>query len=262
MTTSLSFIFILTSIMSFSQGWKLIDSIKTSQTIVSTSVDSKGFFYVGTSSGSIIRYDINGEEDEYFSELNNSSVTNIQAWNRLKVFSFFREQQTVSILDRFTTTPKNIYLRDLQLQYAWLFAPGIDNSYWALSAELKELIKYDDQNLNILFRIPLKNNIKINNASFLRAYKNLLLLVDEQTGVWVFDQYGDFRGVISEKGIKQIEIKNNLLITTNGDEFLEIDPFDLKVTKRKNMPKGSFWAVVVSDNKFVFFGQKRICIYQ
>lgn len=261
MKNSISIVVILVSFNALAQNWQLIDSIEVNKTISAVAVDSKGHYYIGTEDGSITRYDLNDEEDEYFSELNNSSVTNIQAWNRMKVFSFFREQQTVAILDRFTTTPKNISLADLNLQYAWLFAPGVDNSFWALRTELKELVKYDDQNLNVLSRIPLQDEIKINNACFVRAFKNLLILVDEKSGFWIFDQYGDYKGRIAEKGIKHMEITNGLIVSYNGSEFLEIDPFELQVATRKKAPAGAFWAVVTSGDRYVFIQKNAIKIY-
>ncbi|MFY0600295.1 MAG: hypothetical protein JXR03_11550 [Cyclobacteriaceae bacterium] len=248
--------------MLYAQDWQLVKKIDPKEGITSISIDTKNYFYLGTTEGNIIRYDDNGEEDEYFSNLNSSHVTNIQAWNRLKVFVFFRDQQSISILDRFTTTPKNIDLKDIGLQYAWLFSPGIDNSYWALSTELKELIKYDDQNLNILFRIPLKNDINLEEASFIRAYKNLLILVDLKSGIWVFDQYGDFKGNIEETNIHHIQIVNNLIHASSESEYLVIDPFELKVLERKKAPKGAFWSVVTSGDRYIFFSKSEVAIYK
>lgn len=261
MKAKISIFFILLSSLLQAQDWNLLGSIDPKKQISSISIDNKGLIYAGLSNGNIIRYTRDGEEEEYFSVLNNSSVTTIQAWNRLKVFSFFRDQQTVSVLDRFTTTPKNIELRDLGLSYAWLFAPGVDNSYWALSTELKELVKYDDQNLNVLFRLPLKSDINIDKANFLRAYKNLLIVVDEKSGIWVFDQYGNLHGKITEQGIRHIEIKEDLIYTTNGSEYLEIDPFKLAIVSRKKAPKGAFWSVVISGDNYIFFSENKGMIY-
>jgi hypothetical protein len=248
---------------SFCQEWELINTVLPNQEIAATSIDSKDMFYIGTSTGNLIRYDSDGKEDEYYSALNNSSVTMIQTWNRLKVFTFFQQQQSIAILDRFTTTPKTIDLRDLGLQYAWLFAPGIDNSYWALSAENKDLIKYDDQNLSILFRIILGNEIQIKNASYMRAHKNLLIIVDIVSGIWIFDQYGNFLGMIPEPGIRQIQIFEDMIHATNGSEYLQINPFTLDVLERKKAPReGAFWSVVISGDRFIFFSKNQAAIYK
>ncbi|MEP0368902.1 MAG: hypothetical protein ABJN36_05300 [Cyclobacteriaceae bacterium] len=252
----------LISHLCFGQEWSLEQTIKPKREITAVSVDSKDLIYLGTAGGEVIRYTNTGEEDEYFSALNNSSVSAIQAWNRLKVFVFYRDQQTASILDRFTTTPKNINLSDLGLQYAWLFAPGIDNSYWALSTETRELIKYDDQNLSRLFSIPIQKDIKINDPVYLRAYKNLIILIDHKSGLWVFDQFGDFKGNIKESGIKHLDIKEGLAHCVVADELVAIDLFKMEVMSRKKAPEsGAFWSVVISGDRYVFFTRERAEIY-
>lgn len=259
---SLTIFLLIVGTICLGQTWSLKKTISTDQEISAVSIDSKGMFYAGTTSGNIIRYDSLGEEDEYFSQLNNSSLTTIQAWNRLKVFTFFREQQTVAILDRFTTTPRNIFLRDLGLQYAWLFAPGVDNSYWALSTKFKELIKYDDQNLNILFRIILPKEVNVSNASYLRAYKNLLVLVDEKSGLWFFDQYGVLQGNLEISGIHHIQFLDNQILAFDGSEIITIDPFGMKVLERKKAPGGAFRSVVIRGDWYIFFSDNQISMYQ
>lgn len=263
MKTSLT-IFLLCSIhLAYSQSWELVGKFEPGQEISATSVDSKGQIYIGTTEGNLIRYNVDGVEDEYYSALNNSAVSMIQTWNRLKVFTFFQKQQSIAVLDRFTTTPKTIDLRDLGLQFAWLFTPGVDNSYWAFSTETKELIKYDDQNLNILFRIALKNDIKLDKATYMRAFKNLLIISDENSGIWIFDQFGDLKGQILEKGIRQIQIDDNFIHATNGNDYLKFDPFKLEIIERKKAPgEGAFWSVEISGERFLFFSRNEVYIYE
>ena len=244
------------------QDWELIKFIEIGNRITSTSSDSKNAFYVGTYEGNLIRYIQFGEEDEYFSSLNTSPLTSIQAWNRLKLFTFYREQQSVAILDRFATTPQMINLRDLGLEYAWLFTPGVDHSYWALSTEFRELVKYDEQNLSVLFKIALTNDLDIKNTTHLRAYKNLLIIVDAQSGLILFDQYGKMLGSIKEPKIKSIQIKNDIIHTTNGTEYLTIDPFSLTVTKRIQLPRKDLISLEVIGTNLALFSAEKVFLYQ
>jgi hypothetical protein len=238
-----------------------VKEVKLEQQISSISSDSKSSIYIGTFSGNLIRYDQFGEEDEYFSALNNSPLTTVQAWNRLKVFTFFREQQTFAILDRFATSPKTINLKDLNLQYARLFAPGIDNSFWALSTEFRELVKYDDQNLNVLFKIAIGLDMDLQNVSSLRAFKNLLIISDRETGLYIFDQFGTKMGQISEPNIEHIEIKEDKIYTTNGSEYLVIDPFTLQVIERMDLPRKDCSLLVLSGKNIVIAAKNSFFIY-
>ncbi|WP_258103886.1 hypothetical protein [Marinoscillum sp. MHG1-6] len=262
MKTNLTIALLFSVFACNAQSWELIKKIPLDQEISTVSVDSKGMSYVGTTQGNIIRYDSLGQEDEYFSQLNNSTVSIIQAWNRLKVFSFFREQQSISILDRFTATPRNVNLRDFGLQYASLFAPGVDNSYWALSTEFKELIKYDDQNLNVLFRIVLPSNMALTEATYLRAFKNLLILTDQASGLWFFDQYGVLQGNVNISGSSEVQIHENQVIVFDGSQITYINPFTLEIIGRRKAPKGAFRSVVIIGTRYFFFTRNTIEIYQ
>ncbi len=262
MRASLIFLLLNISLTLAAQDWQLVTTIKADDEIASTSSDSKDMFYIGTTSGNLIRYDQFGEEDEYFSALNTSPLSSIQAWNRLKLFAFYKEQQSVGILDRFATSPQMINLRDLNLQYAWLFAPGVDHSYWALSTEFRELVKYDEQNLAVLFKIALANNVEIRNATVLRAFKNLLILVDKEAGIFIFDQYGKMLGTVNEPGIESIQIKENLIHTTNGKEYLTIDPFSLKTLKKVPLPKQDIFALEVVGSNVALFSSDKVFLYR
>ena len=262
MRNSLLIFLIGFALTGYSQEWELIKSIKVDHKITSTSSDSKEAFYVGTYEGNLIRYDQFGEEDEYYSAINTSPLNAIQAWNRLKLFTFYREQQSVAILDRFATSPRVIDLRDLGLQYAWLFAPGVDHSYWALSTEFRELVKYDEQNLSVLFKIALANDLNIKNTTHLRAYKNLLIIVDNQSGLILFDQYGKMLGQIKEPNINNIQIKGNLIHTTNGIEYLTIDPFFLKVSGRTPLPRKDIVSLEVIGANVALFSADQVFLYR
>lgn len=262
MKTSAFSLFLLFALSGLAQDWKLIKDVTTDQPITATSVDSKGMYYIGTANGSIIRYSQHGEEDEYFSEVNNSAVTSIQTWNQFKVFNFFRDQQSVAVLDRFTTTPKLLDLRSMNLNFAWQFSPGVDHSFWALSTEFRELLKYDDQNLNVLFRIVLPEKVKIESATCLLAFKNLLLLTDEKHGLYVFDQFGKLQGQLPLSGIKDLQIHGELLVTVANNDMISIDPFQLRVVSKEKAPEGAFWSVVIIGDRYIFFSDRTSSIYK
>ncbi len=247
----------------YSQSWKLGHEVKLSETITSVSIDANEQFYVGLASGSMIRYAVSGEEDQYFSLVNNAALTTIESWNRLKVYCFFRDQQRLELFDRFTTTPRSVDLAPLQLPMIWLLAPGVDNSFWILTNGLRELKKYDDQNQNLILNIPLLNESGLENPVFMRAYKNEIILVDPGKGLFFFDQFGNSLKTLEVPGATYFQILNNQLITLARNEIWWIDPFTFEVLKKEKAPAaaGAFRFVVISGDAFVFFTENGFQIY-
>lgn len=243
------------------QVWNLESEVVLEEEISSVSLDNQDYLYVGLSSGGLIRYLPSGEEDQYYALANNSAITLTETWNRMKVFTFFRDQQRIEILDRFTTTPRSVNLANGEIPYVWLAAPGIDNSLWVLSTSLKELRKYDDQNLNLLFAVPLQDQLAIEKPIFMRAFKNHLLLVDEQSGILFFDQFGSNLGHFAAEGLRYFQIRENRLVFLSGDWVMEVDPETRLETSKLKAPSGAFQSVLIVSGRYAFIGVDRIASY-
>lgn len=261
-TGCLGLLLLLLSTVSSAQSWNLLREELLDESITSVSVDANEQFYVGLSSGSLIRYFPNGDEDQYFSLVNNAPLTTVESWNRLKIFCFFRDQQRLELLDRFTTTPRSVELAQLNLSMIWLLTPGVDNSFWVLTNGLRELKKYDDQNQNLILNIPLPNDTGLENPAYMRAFKNEIILADPGKGLFFFDQFGNWMKTIEFPGASHFQILNNQLITLSQDEIWWIDPFTFEVLKKEKAPaEGAFRFMVISGDAFVFFTENGFQFY-
>ena len=90
---------LFSSITASSQEWQKVDSLVVPYKISSYAIDQEGKIYLGSTDGDIFRYDQNGKEDKVYSGINFSAVTIVEPWNRLKLFLFYRENQTLVFLD-------------------------------------------------------------------------------------------------------------------------------------------------------------------
>lgn len=248
------------SISCLAQEWTHVKTIKLKNEITAQSVDTDGKIYLGTMAGDMLRYDQDGNETELYSAVGNFPVTLISAWNRFKVFLYFKSPQQFIFLDRFSTSPITYSLADYQRPLVTLCAPGIDNSVWALSADYNELRKYNIQNSNVLLTNPLQ--INLSNASYMQAYQNLVLISDTQQGIHFFDQYGNLQFSHPEKGVSYFQVVNDQLVFLAGAWITTIDVFRPGNITKIKAPPGGFNNVLKWGDRYYFIGKDQVLIYQ
>ena len=242
------------------QEWTLVKTITLKNEITAQSVDTDGKIYIGTTAGDMLRYDQDGNETEVYSAIGNFPVTLISAWNRFKVFLYYKSPQQFIFLDRFSTTPITYSLSDYQRNLVTLCAPGIDNSVWVLSADYNELRKYNIQNSNVLLSNPLQ--INLSNASYMQAYQNLVLISDSQQGIHLFDQYGNLQMSHTEKGVSYFQVVNEQLVFLAGEWITSIDVFRPGSITKTKAPREGFSNVLKWGDRYYFISKNQVLIYQ
>lgn len=264
MKTSLTLIAFLLGLCSVqSQNWQAVGTVALPEPVASFSIDQEQKIYLGTEKGNLIRLNRNGGQEQYFSMINASPVTLTEAWNRLKLFLFFRENQRISILDRFATNPRETSLTDLGIAFAQLAAPGTDHSLWVLDSRLNELRKYQDNRL--IFSTPISNPaINLKNAVHLRAYQNRVILLDAKSGFYFFDQFGNYLYPWKVSGANYFQILNGQVITYNGQEIVSFDLFHPEREQRIKAPSTgtAFLGVLKTETGYVFIERHQLRIYR
>lgn len=242
------------------QEWSLVKTITQNENITAQSIDPEGRLYIGTSNGNLYRYDQDGSESEFYSSQGNFPVTQVSAWNRFKVFLFFRDPQQFLFLDRFNTTPISYELAGYQAELVTLCTPGTDNSVWTLSAGYHELRKYNTQNKQPITTTPLQADL--HTATYMRAYQNLLIISDPRTGLYFFDQYGNLLVKSPWLGVDYFQIWGNQLIFLEGSEIILMDAFAPGKVQKIKAPQGGFLRVLKSEDRFYFIKENTVYIYR
>lgn len=205
----------------FSQVWQKVDSIQLTKSPSAISADFQGNLYFGFEDGSMIKYTKGYLKPENYSLPNQSSITTIDTQNSLRLFIFQIDNQQVTILDRFNTTPRNYDLFDFGLEYVTHACPSVDQDIWTLEINPERLKKID----------PLRNQVKlevqldIGDSIFLmKTFQNLLILSSAK-GTYIFDQYGNKVNEIDLVNLQDVSLTNDKLYSIND---LEHYAFDIK----------------------------------
>ncbi len=247
---------LLGGINGFSQSWLKVDSLVVNQEIAAFAIDQNEMLYLGMKNGNILHLDANGTQPQLFSAINYSSVTTIEAWNRLKVFLFYRDNQVIVFLDRFSTFTNEYQLSSLNIGFCQLATPGVDNSFWVLESNNNELRKYTT-NGTLLFSTPL-GGLDLEGASHMRAFKNLLIILDSKNGFFFFDQFGNEVSRIPLSGATYFQVHKNNIITYDGNSVVQFDPFRPGSISKTEGPDGRFRGVVKNETDYFFVGNDRI----
>lgn len=241
------------------QDWYVKDTLEFHENITSYSIDPDNRIYIGTSSGSLFRYESTGKESDYYSGIANFEVTSISAWNRFRVFVFFEKPQAFYVLDRFNTISNTYELSEYSDGLISQCTPGVDNSLWALSTSYNELRKYNQHNKQLLFSNPLK--INVSQVSHMRAFQNLLIISERTEGIKIFDQFGNLLTEINIPEVDHFQILGGKLVFYSQNQIYSMNPFSPKGYETVKAPKGAFTGVLKSEEDYFFFQRNRVLIF-
>ena len=165
------------------------------------SIDQQGNLFLTDIKGNIYQYSKDLKSLRNYSPPKPFKITQLDVWQGLRIFCFYRDLQEFVLLDRFLTASGN-YIFDLPsngfISHATL---AYDNNLWLIDQPGMKLLKYNINQRRTELEIPLNNLIPTSmfNILVFQEYQNKIFIVDEKNGVFVFDNSGNY---ISSKKIE------------------------------------------------------------
>ncbi|WP_462252176.1 hypothetical protein [Ekhidna sp.] len=241
----------------YGQGWEEVRSIDLAQNPSSYTVDYQGNIFLGFEDGKLLKYSAEGQVLENFSLSNYSSITSIDVQNNLKPFLFYFDNQRITILDRFSSVPKNYLLSDLDLEIGMAACPAPDGDFWIIENNPQRLKKIDPllQTTVLEVQIQVGDSIKR-----IQAYQNILIIGSEE-GMKILDQFGGVIQDLEINGFIDFQIDKGRLYCISNEEVIEINPYKGTVKKALANPSKNN-ALLKSNDLFLSLENKRITYYQ
>ncbi len=247
---------LLTPFWSHSQNWQKISEISLAQSPTAYTADFQGNLYLGFADGKLTRYDAKGSILENFSLSNNSSISLIDVQNNLKPFLFYFDNQQITILDRFSSVPKNYLLSDLGLEIGLMTCPAPDGDFWILENNPQRLKKVDPLLKVTVLEVQISIGDKIKR---MQAYQNVLVIGDE-SGIRIFDQFGGTVNHLQKEDLLDFQILKGRLYAFTPDYITEIDLFDGTVLEEINNPT-SATNLMKTINGFITIQDRTLTFY-
>lgn len=205
----------------FIQGQHLefITEVDLPGIIEHVSTDNSGNLFLATEDGLIYKYSSTGDSLLAFSPRKKSSIDLLEAGSGLKIFVFYRDFQEFILLDRFLISSPYYSFNPDYVGFASLVTIGGDNNLWLLDQVDFSLKKYNVNTnvLEIISPLDLIMDPKNYQAVFMKEYQNLVYIYDVNTGLYVFDNLGNYKKKIPVTGFSTFNfIRNHLYYIRDG----------------------------------------------
>ena len=231
------------------------------------SLDRRGTLYLADQDNNLRQLTRDGQPLNTYSPAQPGHIAVIEAWNQNSLLVFYDDRQQVLLLDRFLAPLSEIRLADYidgTVRTATLAPDGL---LWLLDESALTLREFDPQALRVVQSTPLDLIIGHSRPDFrfLRQYQNNVYLVDHTSGIFVFDNLGNYR--------KKLLITGLDFITFRGDELVYLAQGQLhffhlyNLTERTqalppDLDATTVRQVLLSDQSAYFLTAQGLRIYQ
>jgi hypothetical protein len=258
-------------LVAFASSAQKNDALVQPLTILSDSisdftVDNLGNIYLLKGVQQIKKLDNNLDSVAVFNNVRRyGKLYTIDASNPLKVLLFYKDFNTIVLLDRFLDVRATIDLRQSDIFQCSAIGQSYDNNTWVFD-ELENKIKKIDDNGKLLlestdFRIVFDAPPR---PSRIEDYNKFVYAYDSSKGLLVLDYFGAYRNLIAFKGWQNVHGISNGIVATDSTGLIYYQPGNID-TRHSNLP-----AVILESKKIRINGSKlyalqadnRLHIYQ
>lgn len=198
------------------------DSLCFDKKIIDYSIDVNGAIFLSFKGGTITKYSSTLDSLFTYSPIKVGDTKLLESGSGLFIFAFYDFFQEYILTDRFLSRPTRTSLSNSAIDYVDLATQSLDNNLWLVENSGFRLIKFNT-NLNIIeFEIALNTIIDSpdNNFTFIKEYQNQVFLVDENSGIYVFDNLGNFSKFIPAATTKCTFENNNIIYLEKGEKVI------------------------------------------
>lgn len=189
-------------------------------------VDNLGNLYLINQSGQLKKFSAFGDSMGVFNNVKRyGKIHSLDITNPLKLLLYYRDFQTVVILDRFLNTRSTVDLKKAGLYQVKAVAQSYDNNIWVYDDQETKLKRVGDDgkvldqttDFRLLFdSVPSPEHIVDQDKQ--------VYLYDPAKGVYIFDYYGGFRKRIPFTGWVDFAVINHSILGRDGKFLYRYEP--------------------------------------
>ncbi len=175
------------------------------------STDIYNHIYIADEQGNVTQYNAQGDSLLRYAPPQPARIHILEAWKGLKILLFYKDLQSYTWLNRFLVATQNKVLQNEQIGFTRLLSYAADGNLWLFDDQDFSLKKFQDNQNKVLLTTPCDLLFSPRNyqLTFLREYQNQVFLIDKNSGIFIFDNFGNFK--------KKLDIRNVNFVTFLGD---------------------------------------------
>ena len=245
----------------YGQSITLERKIPLDNRAVTGSIDRSGNIYIADDRGSLIKMDSTGTVLYTYSPDRKGKIEYVEAWETLNVLLFYEDLQEYRLLNRFLT---QIAAKSLnQSIFARLLTPSSDNNIWVFDDSDFALKKFNTGYNTLEIVTDLSGIVDVDfQGEHLREYQHLIFMADYHSGIYVFDNLGNYIRTLPFAHVRYFNfLQNKLYILSEG----KVHFYDLYTGEERTVsaPNGQEYELVLAtDTRLYLISKPAVEIYQ
>jgi hypothetical protein len=249
--------------ISWAQELQLVQSLPLRQP-QAVSIDRLGQVYVSDQKNNLYKFSPQGKPLFTYSPAQQGHLAFVEAWNPVKTLLFYDDRQQIILLDRFLAPITTIRLPDLTEGLIRLATLANDDQFWVFNESDFSLSKIDPRYPDA--RLQTNLNQILQNAHYdfrlLREYQNQLYLLDRNSGIYIFDNMGNYKKRLPVTGLSYLGFKGDEGYYLKDGQLLF---FNLYTLQERVMPlpaAKSYQQALVGDKSLYLFSTTHLDLYR
>jgi hypothetical protein len=193
-------------------NWRLLRLIKIPNP-GAASLDRRGALYLTDADNNLRQYGAEGLPLNTYSPPQPGHAALVEAWNVTNTLVFYDDRQELLLLDRFMVPLSQLRLSEYVDGTVRVATLAPDNQIWLLDESNLVLREFDPNTLRLTQNTPLDLIIGRTRPDFrfIRQYQNNIYLVDRTTGIYVFDNLGNYKKKLPFAGLNTVGFRGDEL---------------------------------------------------
>lgn len=227
------------------------------------SLDNQGFIFLADLEGNLYQYSKDGKFLNNFSPPRQGSLSQLEAFWTVNIFTFSADLQEYRILDRFINPVAENRIPINLINLAKAATLGNNNIIWVFDETDLSLKQFDYRRNRIIQNQPL--NLILDRSSLdivdIKEFQNLLFLNIRNEGVFILDNQGNFIKKLLAKPTQKLGFWKGNLIYLEGDKIVFLD-FQTGKVESMQAPSGiKAKGILVNQNQIFFYDDKQVWIF-
>jgi hypothetical protein len=246
--------------------WKLLRVIKLPNP-GAASLDRRGALYVADADNNLRQYGPEGLPLNTYAPAQPGHVAQVEAWNVASTLVFYDDRQQLVLLDRFLAVISEVRLGDVLDGTVRVATLAPDNFIWLFDESTLTLREFDPNTLRAVQNTPLDLLIGRSRPDFrfIRQYQNNIYLVDRSTGVYVFDNLGNYKKKLPFSGLNMVGFRGDELyfLEAGAIHFFHLyNQTERRVALPAGLDPGAVRQVLVGETYAYVFTAAGVAVYQ
>jgi hypothetical protein len=227
------------------------------------SLDTRDQIFASTRSGDVYLFNKSGKQINLFSPPRQARITQLEASWTVNIFTFSADLQEYRVTDRFLNpiAENSLLLDNIILPKAATL--GNNNVIWVWDESDLSLKSVDYLRKQIIQSQPLNLILASDNlrVTEIREFKNRLFMNVPESGVFIFDNQGNFLKKVTIEIEQQMCFYRENLFWVEGKNLKMYSLTDQTFFDMGELPSVNFQSVQIGQEIITFVEQDRILVY-